>query len=331
MKPHRHLFIALLLAVGLDAHVFAMARPSADAPHLHLAFVTTTGAAEPGDTTFYTVGQEQFGVGRLASIVDIEGEQVTFEVLVSLEYTDGSGPFTGFLSLFWPNGDAVVCHYEAVVVRDDDGNSRWSSILHVIDGSGSLTNATGVGTVSGFRSAALGGSVEYTVELTIHPPKGKPARRSPESADGGSSGIAFGKPGDIAVDVVLIGDPEDQRLRNVGFEDSVRYGIFRIAGPAVSENLPVQVGALGTLGYRNGSGPFAGFLLLDYGGDNVLYCRYEGHTTQLSIHSTRILGRLDVIAGTGRFDGARGEGEVRARRGGPVGSMQLTSIRLRLR
>lgn len=49
-----------------------------------------------------------------------------------------------------------------------------------------------------------------------------------------------------------------------------------------------------------------------------------------SANSTRIFSRLDVIAGTGKFDGARGEGEVRARCGGPVGSAQLTSIRLRL-
>jgi len=329
----RHLFTALLLATGFASPVLATPQPAARAQHLHVAFVTNTGAAEPGDTTFYTVGQEQFGVGRLASIVDIDGEQVTFEVLVSLEYIDGSGPFTGFLSLFWPNGDAVVCRYEAVVVRDDDGNSRWKSSLHVIDGSGSLTGATGVGTVSGFRSVALGGSVEYTVDLTIHRKNGNGEQGggSPENAEGGSSGIAFGNPGDLAVDVVLTGVPEDQRLRNVGFGDSVRYGIFRIAGTGASGPLPVQVSALGTLGYRMGSGPFAAFLVLDYGGDNVLYCRYEGHTTQLSVDSTRILGRLDVIAGTGRFDGARGEGQVRARRGGPVGSTQLTSIRLRLR
>jgi hypothetical protein len=331
MMMPRHLFIALLLAACLASRVLATPQPAADAQHLHVAFVTNTGAAEPSDTTFYTVGQEQFGVGRLASIVDINGEQVTFEVLVSLEYIDGSGPFTGFLSLFWPNGDAVACRYEGVVVRDDAGDSRWNSILHVIDGSGSLTGATGVGTVSGFRSAALGGSVEYTVDLTIHRQNGEQGGGSPESADGGSSGIAFGNPGDLAVDVVLTGAPEDQRLRNVGVEDSVRYGIFRIAGTEASGPLPVQVSALGTLGYRMGSGPFAGFLVLDYGGDNVLYCRYEGHTTQLSVDSTRILGWLDVIAGTGRFDGARGEGEVRARRGGPVGSTQLTSIRLRLR
>jgi len=327
-----HLFTALLLTASLASRVLATPKPAADAQHLHLAFVTDTGAAEPSDTTFYTVGQEQFGVGRLASIVDIDGEQVTFEVLVSLEYIDGSGPFTGFLSLFWPNGDAVACRYEGVVVRDDAGDSRWKSILHVINGSGSLTGATGVGKVSGFRSAALGGSVEYSVDLTIHQKNGNGEQGGggPESADGGSSGIAFGNPGDLAVDVVLTGVPEDQRLRNVGSEDSVRYGIFQIAGTETSGPLPVHVSALGTLGYRMGSGPFAGFLALDYGGDNVLYCRYEGHTTQLSVDSTRILGRLDVIAGTGWFDGARGEGKVRARRGGPIGSTQLTSIRLRL-
>jgi hypothetical protein len=295
-----------------------------------VAFVTTTGPAEPGDTTFYTVGQKQFGVGRLASVVDIDGQQLTFEVLVSLEYTDGSGPFTGFVSLFWPNGDAVVCRYDGVVTRDENGDSQWNSILHVIDGSGSLTNATGNGTLSGFRSAALGGSVEYTVDLTIHPHNGGQGGGGSEDANGGSSGIEFGNPGDIAIDVVLTGAPEDQRLRYSGFNDSFRYGIFRIAGDA-SEPLPVHVSALGTLGYRMGSGPFAGFLVLDYGGDNVLYCRYEGHTTQLSVDSTRILGRLDVIAGTGMYEGAQGEGEVRARRGGPVGSTQLTSIRLRLR
>ena len=322
----RHLLTALLLTDCLASRILAAPQPQ----QLHVAFVTRTGAAEPDDTTFYTVGQRQFGVGRVASIVDIGGEQVTFEVLVSLEYLNGSGPFTGFVSLFWPNGDAVACCYEGVVVRDAAGDSRWNSIVHVIDGSGSLTGATGVGTVSGFRSVALGGSVEYTVDLTIHWQNGEQGGGSPESADGGSSGIAFGNRGDLAIDVVLSGAPVDQRLRKVGFENSVRYGIFRIGGTAANGPLPVQVTALGTLGYRMGSGPFAGFLVLDYGGNNVLHCRYEGHTTQLSVDSTRILGRLDVIAGTGRFNGTRGEGEVRARRGGPVGSTQLTSISLRL-
>jgi len=330
MTTMRLLVTALILAIGATAHVPATPKPAADAHPLHVSFVTDTGAAAPGDTTFYHVGPKQFGVGRLASTVNIEDEPVTFEVLVSLEYREGSGPFTGFIALHWSNGDAVVCRYEGVVERDAAGNSRWDSVLHVIEGSGSLTGATGVGRLRGFRSAALGGSVTYTVDLAVHRGNGQPARGSPESAEGGSSGIAFGAPGDIAVDVVLTGDPADQRLRNVGFADSVRYGIFRIAGTAANGREPVEVRALGTLGYRNGSGPFSGFLVLDYGDDDVLYCRYEGHTTQLSVDSTRILGRLEVIAGTGRFEGARGEGQVRARRGGPVGSTQLTSIRLQL-
>src|SRR5262245_10243951 len=229
MMTPRSLTAALLVAC-FASPVVVTAQPPGDPEHLHVSFVTTTGAAQPGDTTFYTLGQKQFGVGRIASIVDIDGEQVTFEVLVSLEYTDGSGPFTGFVSLLWPNGDAVACRYQGVVVRDEAGDSRWDSILHVIDGSGSLIGATGGGTLSGFRSAALGGSVEYAVDLTIHRNNGEQGRGSPENADGGSSGIALGNPGDLAVDVVLTGAPENQRLRNVGFDDLVRYGIFRIAG-----------------------------------------------------------------------------------------------------
>lgn len=328
----RRFFVAPLLGACLASSVLAGPQQAADAQYLHLNFVTNTGAAEPGDTTFYTVGPEQFGVGRLASVVDIAGEPVVFEVLVSLEYIDGSGPFTGFISLYWPNGDAVACRYEATVVRDDNGDSRWTSVVHVIDGSGSLTGASGIGTVSGFRSAALGNSVEYSVDLTIQRKRDAQAGGNSGEANGGSSGIAMGNYGDLAVDLVLTGAPEDQRLRNMGFEGSVRYGIFRIAGiGADGAGLPVQVSALGTLDYRWGSGPFAAFLVLDYGDGDTLYCRYQGHTTQLSIDSTRILGRLDVIAGTGRFDGMRGEGQVRARRGGPVGSTQLTSIRLWLR
>ena len=68
MMP-RHLFTlftALLLAACPASHVLAMPQSAVDAQHLHVAFVTNTGAAEPSDTTFYTVGQEQFGVGRLA-------------------------------------------------------------------------------------------------------------------------------------------------------------------------------------------------------------------------------------------------------------------------
>jgi hypothetical protein len=326
------LFPAALLVGCFIAPVIGTAQSSGGPEHLHISFVTTTGAALPGDTTFYTLGAKQFGVGRIASIVDIDGHPVMFEVLVSLEYTDGSGPFTGFVSLFWLNGDAMACRYDGVVVRDENGDSRWNSNLHVIEGSGSLVGATGAGTLSGFRSASLGGSVQYTVDLTIdRHNNGEHGGGSPENADGGLSGIPFGNPGDLAIDVVLTGAPEDQRLRNVGFDNSVRYGFFRIAGTDTGGPMTVQVRALGTLGYRMGSGPFAGFLVLDYGGGHVLYSRYEGHTTQLSVDSTRIVGRLDVIGGTGMFDGARGEGQVRARRGGPVGSTQLTSIRLHLR
>jgi len=333
MLPHPSI-LAPVLVVWLAVPAEAQGQsPNAHGQPLHVSFVTNTGAALPGDTTFFTVGAEQLGVGRLASIVDVGGEPVTFEILVSLEYTDGSGPFTGFLSLLWPNGDAVACRYEATVVRDAAGDSRWTSTIHVIDGSGSLIGAVGRGTVSGFRSAALGGSVEYTVDLTIRrAAAGNPQNGgNPGGANGGVSGVAQGHGGDLAVDVVLTGDPQDQRLRNVGPAESIRYGLFRIAGTDVSGPQPVQVMALGTLGYRLGSGPFTGFLVLDFGNDDVLYCRYQGHTTQLSAESTRILGRLDVIAGTGALAGAQGRGQVRARRGGVVGGTQVTSIRLRLR
>jgi len=64
-----HFLATLLLTACLASRVLAAPQQAADAQDLHVAFVTHTGAAEPGDTTFYTVGQKQLGVGRLASIV----------------------------------------------------------------------------------------------------------------------------------------------------------------------------------------------------------------------------------------------------------------------
>ncbi|MEY4675346.1 MAG: hypothetical protein RL148_3130 [Planctomycetota bacterium] len=317
---------ALLLALALGHDMAAQETRQ-------VSFVTNTGAAQPGDTTFFTFGSTQIGVGRLASPVEIEGQTVTFEVMVALEYVGGSGPFHGFVSLLWPNGDAVACRYDGTVVRDAAGNSRWSTGVHVIDGSGAFVGASGRGTVSGFRDVSLGGSVEYTVDLTIRTagttaPAPQPQPRTP---NGGVSGTAQGNQGTLAVDVVLSGDPTAQRTRRIGADDSVRYGLFRIEGTGTSNAGPVHVSALGSLDYRDGSGPFWAFQVLDFGGGNVLYCRYRGHTTEFDPTSTRILGRLDVIGGTGTLATARGTGTVEARRGGPVGTTQLTSIRLNVR
>lgn len=320
-----------LFSLALAPRLAAQEAPQDQA--LHVSFVTNTGAAAPGDTTFFTFGNTQVGVGRLTSQVQVAGEAVTFEVMVALEYVNGSGPFSGFVSLLWPNGDAVACSYEGVVVRDASGNSNWSTGVHVIDGSGRFKGSSGSGTVAGFRNVALGGSVQYTVDLAIRTnPARDTQRNEPQgSANGGRSGIEQGRAGDLNVEVVLAGAPADQRTRRIGFDDAIRYGLFRISGTGTSNAGPVHVSALGTVDYLDGTGPFWAFQVLDFGSGNVVYCRYRGHTDQLAPDATRIVGRLDVIGGTGTFATARGTGSVEARRGGIVGTTQVTEIRLRLR
>ena len=132
------------------------------------AFATEGAAAGPGDSRLVTVGNVQLGTGRLTSTVQLLGEPVLFETMFELHYVAGNGPFTGFLSLVWTNGDVVACRYDATVTRAADGTSSWRSELQVIDGNGRFAGSHGHGRLVGSRSGAPGSPVRYEVELEVH-------------------------------------------------------------------------------------------------------------------------------------------------------------------
>lgn len=294
-----------------------------------IAFVTTMAGA-PADQHFRSVGPRTTGSGRLVAAVAVAGEAVAVELLATLQYVDGSGPFDGFITLTWPQGDAVASRYRGTATRGVDGSTTIVGELDVVDGSGRFVGARGRGSVDGYRSGALGSQVEYTVALAVRTGGASPAA-APGEGDGGSSGVGVAPPGaNLVVEVDLAGVAGEQRLTATGPDGRVTTGTARITGIGASNLGEVGVEVLGAVRYRAGSGAFTGLMHLDFGGGSLLLCRYEGRAAAFA-GGTRVLGRIDVLAGAGAVAGARGHGRVEGVRLGGIGSPLVSTIAVALR
>jgi len=110
----------------------------------HLAFTTILSAA-PGELLFRSVDGIQAGFARLTSEVAIAGEPVHMELLASLEYHDGTGPFTGYITLSWLDGRLLGMRYLGGAVRHADGSTSVEGTLTILGGDGAYTGAIGRG------------------------------------------------------------------------------------------------------------------------------------------------------------------------------------------
>ena len=111
----------------------------------------------------------------------------------------------------------------------------------------------------------------------------------------------------------------DNRFHQVGPDAAIQYGTARITGSATLGSTPVGVELLVALDLAQGSGPFDGFLTLTSPNGDVLGFTYAGSTTWDGTTS-RILGTVRTIGGTGALAGVIGGGSMTSTRTGPVGS-----------
>jgi branched-chain amino acid transport system substrate-binding protein len=132
--------------------------------------VEVTVIAEPvGENRFRTTGgngEISYGHGRLVGPATFRGESVEAELLGSVVYTNGSGPFTGFWTLTFANGDALAMTYDGQSTRTDLETVIAGQIT-VLGGSGPRSEVTGSGSVVGERTSELGTAVEYTLSLAL--------------------------------------------------------------------------------------------------------------------------------------------------------------------
>ena len=117
----------------------------------------------------------------------------------------------------------------------------------------------------------------------------------------------------------LAGDSAGQHTTAVGTDGSILFGVVRLVGQADLEGRPVDVDLLFSPLYRDGSGPFTGWISLTDTGGDVLGLEFSGYSVRRG-DVTDIEGAVGVVGGTGAYEGVAGNGQMHAVRGGEVGS-----------
>ncbi len=118
--------------------------------------------------TLYEIGRDgtqTYGQNTLVGDAQVLGETAQVEILGNVDYTKGSGPFFGFLSVRWSDGSSVVFDMDGEAVRDADGTTELRADLRHIGGSGRYVDAEAAAEFRGSRAAAVGSPI--TIELTL--------------------------------------------------------------------------------------------------------------------------------------------------------------------
>jgi hypothetical protein len=129
-------------------------------------------AGEPADLHLRKIGlegEEQYGFGILHGETTLNGQKVLVELQCAIDYTNGSGPFTGFWTFTFPNGDALAFDYIGDATTDQQtGERSIAGISRVIGGSGEFVDASGSATITGSsNSSAVGKNAAYNFTFRV--------------------------------------------------------------------------------------------------------------------------------------------------------------------
>jgi hypothetical protein len=146
---------------------------------------TTIGSGATGDAvkldttlasqsrTLYQVGpgnESTYGWNRLTGTSTLNGEPVSIEMLATVDYTKGNGPFSGVITFTFADGSTLgVSMVGSTTAQANGTDASFVSTLGVIGGTGQHVNTTGYGTFTGTRSAALGTDVGAVFFLQLRP------------------------------------------------------------------------------------------------------------------------------------------------------------------
>jgi quercetin dioxygenase-like cupin family protein len=123
--------------------------------------------------TLYQTGpgnQSTYGWNRLTGTSTLNGQPVSIEMLATVDYTKGNGPFSGVVTFSFADGSTIgVSMVGSTIAQPNGTDASFASTLGVIGGTGQYVNTTGYGTFTGTRSAALGTDVGAVFTLQLRP------------------------------------------------------------------------------------------------------------------------------------------------------------------
>lgn len=169
----RRVALFFSIAVLTAAALIGAAPAQAKATTKNLTFavdLTSSGTVLetlPGDITY--------GWNDLRGPTRWGKQDASMRFLGSVDYVSGTGPFGGLITITRADGVKLGLSVSgwATSPSEDAGtaNAKFHGTVTVIGGSGPYAGATGVGTMRGFRKAALGSPVTLTFSLTVSVPR----------------------------------------------------------------------------------------------------------------------------------------------------------------
>ncbi|NQU36779.1 MAG: hypothetical protein HQ526_04180, partial [Actinobacteria bacterium] len=104
--------------------------------------------------------QQTYGFNVLEGSTRINDVYVKVRNLGTVDYTNGSGKFGGFVELVWNDGTTLGMRQNGTATFDENKEkTTFEADLDVIEGSGTTAGTTGSGKWTGTRKTSLGGSV----------------------------------------------------------------------------------------------------------------------------------------------------------------------------
>jgi hypothetical protein len=159
------LAIALAMLALLSACAVALGQ-GLDSRTVSMAFELL---GDPAQQHYHDVGPDgsvRYGIGRVTGDAELDGRPVDVASEFTIRYVDGSGPFSGWLTITDEQGGELGFAYEGYTVRDEAG-SRIEGVLEVTGGSGAFIDVTGTGRMTASRSGPVGTATRYELTLEL--------------------------------------------------------------------------------------------------------------------------------------------------------------------
>jgi hypothetical protein len=113
-------------------------------------------------------GNQTYGWNELTGSASTPSGNVDVRILGNVQYTNGSGPFFGFLTVKFASQSTLGLRiFRGQATLKPDGSTALKAALKVIGGNAAMTGAAGAGKFVGGRAAELGSPISITVTLRL--------------------------------------------------------------------------------------------------------------------------------------------------------------------
>ncbi len=112
-------------------------------------------------------GDTSYGWNQLSGTASNASGDIGVTLLGNVVYTNGEGPFFGFMTLQFASLSTVGLRLEGQAAKGSDGLTDLAAKMKVIGGNAALTGAKGTGSFAGGRRDDLGGAVQLQVTIRL--------------------------------------------------------------------------------------------------------------------------------------------------------------------